>query len=270
MAYEEFKGAIDKAGATKAPKSPYADIAGLFNSQFALGAGAGPTAGLIGTARVDYANAQAAAAAARDAAQRKEAAKNEEIKQKYKDYSNPEKWRQVSKADGGYDFYDPLGKKVTVAQFAEVKGQQPYQVLKDSDNSTDQQFIREYNALKAFSSARNPEEQLKAIINHPSLLEATGAVGEDVGVFKGKLQESTTKEGKDKTKAEQKLAESAMRYLGQFKPEDVWKKFIEYYTPFFDPESTEYPMPRPEVAPVAAPSPSLKDRAKGIINWLGS
>lgn len=258
LAYEEFKGAIDKAGATKAPASPYADIAGLFNSQFALGAGAGPTAGLIGTARVDDANAQAAAAAANRRRASELSEKNREIKQKLADYQNPNKWQQVPKADGGYDFYDPLGKKVTVGQYSEVVGKQPYEVLKDSDNSIDQQFVKEYNALKAYSEAQTPEEQLKAIVNNPSLLEVAQAASPgQLGQFKAGEQKLAGKSGKDKTKVQQQLAEQAKQYLDKLNPEDAWRKFIEYYSPFFssdDAEDIGYPSVRPPIQPVEPPS----------------
>lgn len=201
MPYEQFKKAISKGQATKAPTSPYADIQGLFNSQFQLGAAAAPVAGLTNAAAVDDANARAAASAAsaKKAAELKE--KLAAVEQKMSDYQNPSKWQQVPKEDGGYDYIDPLGNKTSIAKYAEVTGKNLPDILRDSRNSLDQQFVSEYDLLKKYTDTAykgNLEEVQKLVLENPTL----AAISPNV-----------------------------------HKPEDVWRSFIEYYPNYFDPEN---------------------------------
>ncbi len=72
--------------------------------------------------------------------------------------TNPEKYyKQVLKPDGGYDFLDPAGKKITVQTYAQAVGKQPSQVLAKSENSLDRQFIQDH---------KHVEETVNAIYNN--------------------------------------------------------------------------------------------------------
>lgn len=205
MAYDEFKQAISQGQGAKTPASPlgsFPDIAALFQSQFQLGESSAPVAGMVGTAATDDANARAAAEAAR----RKEAAalksKIEDATQKIKDYQNPSKWQQVQKDDGGYDYYDPLGNRVSIAQYAEVQGKRPHELLEKSQNSLDQQFVNEYGLLKDYTQA----------------------------VYAGDLEKV------EKLKENPVLGDIA-KELDSTTPEAMWKSFIEYYDNYFNPDN---------------------------------
>lgn len=73
--------------------------------------------------------------------------------QDVKDKLDPSKYRQVRKQDGGFDYYDPTGKRVDLRTYAEITGQSPSSILKDSDNSLDQQYVTDYKNLQVLADA---------------------------------------------------------------------------------------------------------------------
>ena len=83
-------------------------------------------------------------------------------RQKLEDKYNPSKARMVPKDDGGYDFYDGAGEKINVFNFSQLTGARPDDILKDSYNPRDQQFVQEYGVLRQFTSAmaNNDNEML--------------------------------------------------------------------------------------------------------------
>lgn len=59
--------------------------------------------------------------------------------------SHPEKYyTQKLKPDGGYDFTDPTGQKISVQEYAQAVGKQPSQVLSKSENSLDKQYLQDH------------------------------------------------------------------------------------------------------------------------------
>lgn len=72
---------------------------------------------------------------------------------KIEDKLDPSKARMVPKDDGGYDFYDGSGEKINVFRFSRLTGARPDEILKDSYNPRDQQFVQDYSTLRQFTSA---------------------------------------------------------------------------------------------------------------------
>lgn len=73
--------------------------------------------------------------------------------QALKDAMTGKNYQQVAKNDGGFDFYDPLGNKITLHQYTQAVGKNPVDVLKDSQNNLDQQYIRDFNDMQDLVNA---------------------------------------------------------------------------------------------------------------------
>lgn len=99
-----------------------------------------------------------AAASAQDAAEK--AATSLQL-QRLKDQQDPSKWQKIRKADGGFDYLDPAGNKVSVSQFAQATGQTRAQALDGSENPLDQQFLNDYNNLQDLTTDINNNDTTK-------------------------------------------------------------------------------------------------------------
>ena len=127
-----------------APKSEFSDIRNLFNSSFALDS-IGPAVGSLQTQdATTVANQRAAAAAGR----RAQSAKIQERIDELKKLFDPKEYQQVQRPDGGFDFLDPLGNQISVKQYAKIQGKKLPEVLKDSENLKDRQFLSDKKALE--------------------------------------------------------------------------------------------------------------------------
>lgn len=62
-----------------------------------------------------------------------------------KQMNDPSNFKRVAAQDGGYDFYDPAGRKIDMQTYAAAKGVRPDEVLKDSGNPNDTDFAQNYN-----------------------------------------------------------------------------------------------------------------------------
>lgn len=211
--FADYKAAI--AGGQGAPSSPlgsFPEIQGLMNAGFA-----GPAA----TGQQQANNAQGAQAYNAGLQDRAQALKDE--LQKHQDVLNGKNFQQVPKADGGYDFIDPYGKKITVHQYAQATGTDPVSVLKSSTNATDQQFVNDYSNINAVGSAlrNNDKASLDKI--------AIQLYGQDPAeaTVNGKVdQKKLDKINADNAKVIQQFTDK----LKQFKNGDgLFKAFASYY-----------------------------------------
>jgi hypothetical protein len=94
----------------------------------------------------------AAAAAARAAAL---------AKQKAEDLSDPKKYRQVKKADGGFDWFDPEGNQVDIATLTQRTQTKPADWLSDSENPVDIQYLEDNKNLNDYIKAKLSKNQKK-------------------------------------------------------------------------------------------------------------
>lgn len=167
----------------------------LLKSSFQL-----PLAGAATNARtadqsIKVANAEAAAEEARAA----RVAALKEKQQKLKDALEGKNYQVVKKDDGGFDYYDPLGQKINLMQYTRATGKNAADVLKDSQNSLDRQFVADYNNLQDLTNAYLNKDWKKV-----------DKVGQTLGLKNpGDLR---------------KLLET-----NQVKPEDLFKQFVQYY-----------------------------------------
>ena len=162
MAVDQFRAALTGANSVGAPTdNPLgASMAPLlqnfYNAQFQQGAGSRAVGAFATDQAIKADNASRAAEADRQA-------KLEESKQKIQqlqDAIEGKNYQQVKKQDGGYDYYDPLGNRVSVAAYAKATGKSPDQILKDSENSLDQQYVNDHaNLTKLLGFIRNGDQQ---------------------------------------------------------------------------------------------------------------
>lgn len=121
------------------PLGSFPELAKLYQSSFQL----------------PLSNAQTGAQAQQDQVTVENAKKAQaEAEARSRAFSDPSKYTVVQRPDGGYGFYGPDGKEVTAAQYAAVAGKLPTDILKDSQNPIDQQYIQDSKNLSAYYKAK--------------------------------------------------------------------------------------------------------------------
>lgn len=95
----------------------------------------------------------AQASAAHDAAVADAKQKADDAAQAAKDAADPSKYQRVVNNSGGYDFYAPDGTKITATDYANVTGKHVTDVVKGSQNTTDQEFLQDYDEITAIGQA---------------------------------------------------------------------------------------------------------------------
>jgi hypothetical protein len=65
------------------------------------------------------------------------------------DKLDPSKYRRERKADGGYAFFAPDGKEIGIDQYAQVTGLRLADILKDSENPIDQEFVNDWSNMNS-------------------------------------------------------------------------------------------------------------------------
>ena len=157
---DRFASALAAAAASKAnlggsPNGGGSEMVNLQNlAQLQFSAGAADLAtGAFG--------ADAKAAADREEAQKKAAAEAADAEQQKKDaydkilaeLKNPKNYRQELNDAGGYDFYNPMGDKISVQEFSQATDRQISDILKDSKDGKDIQFKQDYEDLMSYGRA---------------------------------------------------------------------------------------------------------------------
>lgn len=102
------------------------------------------------------------AVAGSQAARTKEEQEEAARKQRLADLQNkadPENFRKERKADGGYAFYDPEGNEISINDYAAVTGQRRVDILSDSENPVDQEYIRDWQNMNELAQAFYDNDQ---------------------------------------------------------------------------------------------------------------
>lgn len=103
--------------------------------------------------------------------------------QKAKDQIDPSKYQRIRKNDGGFAFYDPSGKEIDIDTFAKATGNRRTDVLKDSENPLDQQFIGDFAAMNDLAQAiyQNDRETITSYMSaYPDLFKGGMPKPEDL------------------------------------------------------------------------------------------
>lgn len=105
-------------------------------------------------------NKKSAVDADEEERRRREAA--EAARQKALDAIDPKNYQKVRKDDGGFAFYDASGKEIDIDTFAKFTGQRRVDVLKDSENPVDLQYIDDWSQMNELNQAvwRNDQDAL--------------------------------------------------------------------------------------------------------------
>ena len=69
------------------------------------------------------------------------------------DKLDPSKYRRERKADGGFAFFDPSGKEIGIDRYAQVTGLRLADILKDSENPIDQEFVNDWTNMNDLAQA---------------------------------------------------------------------------------------------------------------------
>lgn len=157
---DRFASALAAAAASKAnlggsPNGDSSDMVNLQNlAQVQFSAGnAGNAVGAFG--------ADAKSTADREEAQKRAAAAAAEAEQKKKDaydsilkeLKDPKNYRQELNDKGGYDFYNPMGDKISVQEYSQATDKQISDILKDSKDGSDIKFSEDYKDLMSYGRA---------------------------------------------------------------------------------------------------------------------
>lgn len=124
------------------------------------------------------------------------------------DLHDPSKYQQVQKADGGYDFLDPAGNKIPVAQYARVVGKDPDQLLSNSKNPLDIQHNSDFNKIQSLVAA---------------IADNDNAGLQKLGI---RLYGDNTKPPEDKVNV---AAIDKVMQLKKLNPRDTYQAFFNYY-----------------------------------------
>ena len=138
---DQLRQAVLGATNIQSPSSPlgsFPELAKLYQSTFQLPQSTAG-AGALGNIAKQQVEEQKAAAQAR--------------KQQLANKLDPSKYEVRAKDDGGYDFFDPEGNQIDIATYAQFTGKRPVDVLKDSQNPIDVQYVEDYKNLQDFMQA---------------------------------------------------------------------------------------------------------------------
>lgn len=163
---DRYASALAAAAASKANlgnspngnSSEMTNLQNLAQVQFAAG-NAGNAMSAFG--------ADASATASREEAQQKAGAAAAEAEEKkkeaydkiLKELQDPKNYRQELNDKGGYDFYNPMGDKISVQEYSQVTDRQIADILKDSKDGADQTFQEDYKDLMSYGRALQGNEE---------------------------------------------------------------------------------------------------------------
>lgn len=80
----------------------------------------------------------------------KAAAEDDEMQKKAKELErlqDPDEYKAIINKVGGYDFFDPLGNKISPTKYASVKNLQMTDVFKNSQDPADEDFVEDYKRV---------------------------------------------------------------------------------------------------------------------------
>lgn len=133
---------------TSANASQMANLQNLSQLQFsdaATGLAAGAAGGEANRAADKEEAERDAAARIADILAKREEVQQKAAYDKWQSENDPRNYRKEVADDGGYNFYDAAGNPINVQEYAAATNQRISDVLKDSENAKDQEFINDYN-----------------------------------------------------------------------------------------------------------------------------
>ena len=216
MNFDQYAQSLGAAAAPPTDNILGASDANLI-SNYNKGAFLAQASGTQSGARGGEASVQAA-----NARQAEEYARKQQINdlstkaQQYADSINGKNYIMAPKPDGGFDFKDPLGKPITVSEYARSVGTTPDKVLASSTNALDQQYINDLNTMQSI---------------HGALMTNDNASLNKIGM---QVWGDNTKTPEDPVN---KAAIQRAIELKKMKPADLGQMFMGYYPHIYGPQS---------------------------------
>lgn len=155
---QQFSQAVLNGVGQAAPSSYIPEIANAMRSKFALG----------GVSKAGQGMGVVASQVADDEEKRREAARKQQI-QALQDKMDPSKYQKLRKDDGGFAFYDPDGKEIDIDTYAKRTGMRRADILKDSENPIDQQYIYDWSQLNDVSQRLFAGDSANLKADYPDL-----------------------------------------------------------------------------------------------------
>lgn len=140
--YRQFTDAILQGANEAGPASSISTLSDSMAGKFRVGA--------ISKAAQGY--GAVAAQNAEDDRKAKEAARQAQIRA-LQDSMDPSKYQKRRKDDGGFAFFSPDGKEIDIDTFAKRTGERRADILKDSENPIDQQYIHDWSTMNDITQA---------------------------------------------------------------------------------------------------------------------
>lgn len=134
--------AVLQGAGIETPRTSIPELAPFFRSSFQLPAvrQGGQAFGTVAGERAEQ--EREAAAASRKA----------RVSQ-LQDMLDPSKYEVRRKEDGGFDFFDPTGKQIDINTYTKRTGARRVDILKDSENPIDLQYVHDYSNLQGIMGA---------------------------------------------------------------------------------------------------------------------
>lgn len=169
-------------------QSSIPELAATFAAGGAVDRSAAQTGGNAYNAGIDVERQKKAA---------EEAAKRQAI------LDDPNSYRAIRKEDGGFDFFDPRGKQIDIATYAQKTNQRPADILKTSDNPIDQQYLQDYSYLTDYVSAlqngdKDTVEAMRSKDSRFAQYDNTGGIDKLIQDFKNYYKRYYTTREQDK------------------------------------------------------------------------
>ena len=142
MDWKQFVDAVKQGANVGAPSSAIPELGNAMRGAFRSSALGTASRAMGVTAQQNADDEEKRAAAAREARARE-----------IQDMLDPSKYIKQRKDDGGFAFFDPKGKEIDVDTYAKRTGQRRVDVLADSENPVDLQFIDDYKQMNDLNQA---------------------------------------------------------------------------------------------------------------------
>lgn len=153
----QLQQTILNAGQQTAPTSAFPELQKYYNINFQL--------------PLSNAGVRALSGQAQAKADQSEFDTKQQI-QSVQDQQSGQNYTKSPKKDGGFGFFDAKGNEISAYDYARATGKSAYEVLKDSDNPIDSQYMRDYENLQDFfdASMSGDKEKINAYYKeNPSL-----------------------------------------------------------------------------------------------------
>lgn len=178
--FDQYSKALQAPGqgTPTSPLGSFPELAGMMNVRFQNQSKSALPGALGAVSTIEEENRRRAEAAAKQA-------QMQELQDKLeteKSMQDPKNYQKVAKDDGGFDFYNPKGERISVSEYARVTKAPPSKVLADSENNLDRQYIQDHknlNELLNTISSGDTKKMERLYKENPGLKESIAGLKPD-------------------------------------------------------------------------------------------